>query len=873
MSLFLDRGKQQQQKQQQKQPQQKEPEEQEQAQQPQEKSEAKQKFQEPIQKFVLEEQQSEQDKEQEAQQRQQTHHLNVSTSIDDSRETANMQSLSSGDISHSVSLPSVEPSFTGSLINEDSSDFASPTLIRQQGQKIVSGGSSSENFGLSTLSSPPISPTPSPPLPAVEDLDIDNRLLSHDEESDSTQFQIGRSSAKQYGTGYDDTEEDETADNDFDMSPLLKKSSFISHKLESSSETGIYSDSSSSAQDLKSTPRPMVDISRYHDIDPTETAVVSRVQNMEISDSAVKNFMQQKSVHEEAVSIKATGVFRESRRNDANIANNTNTTTTIPGALLPSTASSASIRPPNIAASKLTLKEQSALIDKLQKENWGYQLKIYILQEELDRRSEDSVRDMRNENIDVKSKNIGLNIEIKKLKRRIAELETQFQEIEHSHQDPEEMIDPAEVEELKGQLYELQVELANKDDDLRGKVAEVGGLRERINTLEFREKQNIEEIDRLRGAQNDDLWEEEIRALKEYLGREQQARDAAQKLNMDLRSEILRLRRSLSKAGERDVTGELQRLRSENNELRREISRNNSDIGSSDPEKERLYRELEDIKRSVMRSSSTSTTRHSLTSQALDSDDYEIAISELKDKLSEVKYIARERKIQVDILNKENGELQDMVETLQNTVQSITDERTSLQADVAQLLKEASAREEEIVTWQEDYEVLSTEADAELTRLSDLVKSKDAEFERLQAEIEAFTKLVTAFERETESMKIETQSWKKKVEEQENIINQLQTQLDNAHHNAARHTEDPALKQQITDYEDTILELRKELKNALGAVKGRDVLDQQIKEYERAMEGLEMQLQKLQKESMARADARAEWAKLASEYDSKISTL
>ncbi|KAK9238833.1 hypothetical protein V1525DRAFT_400147 [Lipomyces kononenkoae] len=769
-----------------------------------------------------------------------------------------------------VSLPSVEPSFTGSLVEQLPHASTATSEVAKADE---------------LFPSPQISPSPSPPLPDADDIELE-----------ATSGQSGADEGLE-----DLTPEDFEAG--FDTSPLLKKSAIQQPPL-AGDETPRPSSSVSTTRRGK----PI----RSQIPDPSETAIASRVKNITVSDSAVKNFALR---HSQRSQRSATGTTTTSSSTQ-----NTHTASTSTSSVVPPTTSK--MAAPNTVASKLTLKEQSALIDKLQKDNWGYQLKIYILQEELDKRSEDSVRDLRNENVEFKSINVGLNIEIKKLNRKIVDLEARLRTAETERDAEQERDDRvAEVEaENQEEIEGLRVELENYMNLVEDLKIELEDARDKIQELQENEIQYKVQFEQWQRNQRDDIFEEEIATLKRFLEKEQLARDIAQKEVNDLRTELLKVRRSASTMGgtDREASAEMNKLRQDNRDLRRELGTQATLIDAGNLENERLHHELEDIKRSLRRSSpSPTSSRRSLVTET---DDYEAVISDLRHKVSEVKFIARERKTQVDILNKENAELQDVIENLQSKVQALTDDKGSLQADVAQLLKEAAAREEEILTWQEDYEVLSTEADAELTRLSDLIKAKDAESVKLQAEMDSSARLITTLEQESEGLKNEIKEYRDKVAGHERITERLSAQLsdtktdfelqlrasqgDNARererlndlrrqaHEAeaasrdlrkqiqelqndntrerARHND---LRRKVQESEATSSDLRKQLQEAKIAVAARGEIDMRIQGYEKAMVDLEEHLETLQRENEARADARAEWTQKVAEYDATIAGL
>ena len=88
------------------------------------------------------------------------------------------------------------------------------------------------------------------------------------------------------------------------------------------------------------------------------------------------------------------------------------------GAPIPSTRS----------GKNLTLKEQSSTIDRLMKENWDLKLKISFLDDALSRRSDEGIKAMISENVDLRTAKFKSAKEIRELKRTNRELERKLQE-------------------------------------------------------------------------------------------------------------------------------------------------------------------------------------------------------------------------------------------------------------------------------------------------------------------------------------------------------------------------------------------------------------------------------------------------------------
>ena len=84
---------------------------------------------------------------------------------------------------------------------------------------------------------------------------------------------------------------------------------------------------------------------------------------------------------------------------------------------------------PSVRGGKsLTLKEQSSTIDRLMKENWDLKLKINFLDDALSRRSDEGVKAMISENVDLRTAKFKSAKEMRELKRTNRELERKLQD-------------------------------------------------------------------------------------------------------------------------------------------------------------------------------------------------------------------------------------------------------------------------------------------------------------------------------------------------------------------------------------------------------------------------------------------------------------
>lgn len=131
----------------------------------------------------------------------------------------------------------------------------------------------------------------------------------------------------------------------------------------------------------------------------------------------------------------------------------------------------------------MTLKEQSSTIDRLSKENFDLKMRIHFLNEALNKRSEEGIKEMISENVELKSDKLKLQKENQSLKRQIRDLEKQLKDQqsdkdsmanhESGASDDEERNAAAEAEEeilfLKERIesYEMEIERLRSESLVR----------------------------------------------------------------------------------------------------------------------------------------------------------------------------------------------------------------------------------------------------------------------------------------------------------------------------------------------------------------------------------------------------------------------
>ena len=142
----------------------------------------------------------------------------------------------------------------------------------------------------------------------------------------------------------------------------------------------------------------------------------------------------------------------------------------------------------------LTLKEQSGTIDRLTKENWDLKLKITFLNHALNQRSEEGVKAMISENVDLRTGKVKFEKEIRELKRSVKDLERKLLEREES------------VIESPRNAKNVAEQAAQNIEEIEELEVEMSFLRERVATYEvdldkFRQESFVKEGEKRRLAE------------------------------------------------------------------------------------------------------------------------------------------------------------------------------------------------------------------------------------------------------------------------------------------------------------------------------------------------------------------------------------
>ncbi|KAK3376050.1 hypothetical protein B0T24DRAFT_214740 [Lasiosphaeria ovina] len=313
----------------------------------------------------------------------------------------------------------------------------------------------------------------------------------------------------------------------------------------------------------------------------------------------------------------------------------------------------------------LTLKEQSSTIERLSKENFDLKLKVMFLSDRLDKLSEEGIKEMISENVELKTGLAVLQRDNKMLRRRVKELEKQMKDddqrpgtarsvLSDDDQSAAYYQESQEREEeliyLREQMEEYITEIERLRTDNIAKEAEKRRMAEVVRTLGEKAGERIGES--LGRQEEADVW-------KDLLEQETARREQGDEDNRRLRDEVFRLKQELAAqsagsalnhttniynitkkrdramspsrpttafSNELDASGALSagstlvedlrresdQLRHENAELRREVGAQTSMLTSRNREKERLYQEIEDLKMAQRRGGPAPSTIDSI---------------------------------------------------------------------------------------------------------------------------------------------------------------------------------------------------------------------------------------------------------------------
>ncbi|RKF55712.1 Anucleate primary sterigmata protein B [Erysiphe neolycopersici] len=293
----------------------------------------------------------------------------------------------------------------------------------------------------------------------------------------------------------------------------------------------------------------------------------------------------------------------------------------------------------------LTLKQQCSTIERLSNENFDLKLKVMFLNGRLDKLSEEGVKDMISENVELKTGLAVMQRDNKALRRKIKELEKKLEaeedrpstshssttneespkwhDEEASNEREEELFYLREkIQEHVTEIEKLRSDAASKEKDRRNLADIVRQMGEhRSHNAEVHDEMDIWkdlfEQETLRceriNDENKRLHEENARLKSENvvnsgapglnhttniynITKKRQVSPVRPKSGMSDRWDDRNCSFSVESTLVDELKRESEHLRQENVNLRREVGAQTSMLTSRNREKERLYQEIEDLK-------------------------------------------------------------------------------------------------------------------------------------------------------------------------------------------------------------------------------------------------------------------------------------
>ncbi|KAJ5548671.1 hypothetical protein N7513_005905 [Penicillium frequentans] len=575
---------------------------------------------------------------------------------------------------------------------------------------------------------------------------------------------------------------------------------------------------------------------------PTDTAIAERVKGIQIPTTFAQRFREDYG---------NTGPSPEKRT----------------GALTPALGRSGLGR-------NMTLKEQSSTIDRLSKENFDLKMRIHFLNEALNKRSEEGIKEMISENVELKSDKLKIQKDSQSLKRKIRELEKQLKDQQSDKEsmlnhDPEasdeggdrESANETEITYLRERIetYELEVERLRSESI--GRESEKRRLAEMVKSL----SENRTGASETGAREERDMW-------KDMLDAEAAAREQAEDENRQLRDETIRLRSELytstsggpkipsrdrggstvsyNSASDRDgnrgaaamaasnstLMVELELLKQENAELRKEVSAQTSMLTSRNREKERLYQEIEELKlghgrhagrsvagdsifdRSVSRAQGRPGSEPSdggLSRSDMDREELDARNGQLRDQVSTLKLENQAIRSQLDEYVRE---LEALDKAYQADVDQAEEEMTNLQQERDQSLQERdqalqmaderdAAFQDLRAEAQEELDALGEELDqkiVECQRMGEDLRNQDESLRVLQAEMRSASEGIIRLEEDAQNNLERYKSVQRELEETHGDMESLEKSLYEANTKVQR------LTVQIESSQNEIAFLREE---------------------------------------------------------------
>ncbi|KAL6696521.1 hypothetical protein J3F84DRAFT_347578 [Trichoderma pleuroticola] len=503
---------------------------------------------------------------------------------------------------------------------------------------------------------------------------------------------------------------------------------------------------------------------------PTDTVIAQHVKNVQVPDSVAKEFKFQNGLQTPRLSGSTATAINSSKATGKG------------------------------AGKTWTLKEQSSTIERLSKENFDLKLKVMFLSKRLDTLSEEGLKEMISENVELRTNLAITTRDNKILRKRVKELEKKEKEDEER---PSTARSAASSTDQTAKMYneeaqEREEELMFLRERVETYATEIERLRSETQDRESEKKKLSDIVKTLGERSGGDAFgrQEEADVWKDLLEQETARREQSDEDNRKLRDEVFRLKKEMSGAGSgmlhhttniynitkkpRDrgaspgrpmssVSGdadgshanfsaastlvdelrrESEQLRHENAELRREVGAQTSMLTSRNREKERLYQEIEDLKMAQRRGGPAPSTIDSLLERSASRAG---ALERPSSRNSvRTRQLTAEDEAEREEMENKMAELRDKVSEVKLQNQDLQRELESCMADFELAINQKREADEALMSMQEELDnatndliALQSERDEALrehgemeANFEDLRSEAQAEIDALEAEVQ-----------------------------------------------------------------------------------------------------------------------------------------
>ncbi|KAI9708512.1 MAG: Anucleate primary sterigmata protein B [Bogoriella megaspora] len=463
--------------------------------------------------------------------------------------------------------------------------------------------------------------------------------------------------------------------------------------------------------------------------------------------------------------------------------------------------------------SHLTLKEQNGKIDKLSKENFDLKLKIHFLDQALQNRSDEGIKEMISKNVqhqtdlaNEKKDNQSLRRRIRELERKVKSQEDGLAEARRQSTESNDEINgqpnqEADMEEeilyLREQLEYSEVQVEKLTEEKMSKEVENRRLAEYVRNMGERKSsepsagdeetvdmwKDLLQAETARREQADEdaqKYRDEIAQLKSQLSAQSAAQNSRQTSKFSRR--FNQLSYTVSNSGDSETASQINgathtsasstlvdQLKHENAELRRDLGAQTSMLTSRNRERERLQQEIEDLKlaqrrgegaksiagdsifeRSVSRQQQRPASRASGHTRTSHLSDAE------REEYDRKQAALRDELAEAKILNQDlerelNAHLDELAQT-EDKIHNLEEEMQSATEDLQALQTE---RDEALVALQDkeqECDELEKEAISTIDQLEEDLQQKQTSLEKIESDLANRNEDFQALQRELKKM-------------------------------------------------------------------------------------------------------------------------